>query len=168
MPFRVFKTSSSNMQFLCWFCRQDHFLWAQNPASSDQLTTFIREENLWLNSPSRTPNWPGHASQTQQSSSSIVHLVYITQGKRKELSSMNCFYSSQGRIGHPGKCFWAKKSLRIKNVIFLNPGIEFSPSLFQTIEGMRLFPTDESLDHESQPFGICKYLRLFKEEMMIS
>ena len=81
---------------------------------------------------------------------------------------MNCFYSSQGRIGHPGKCFWAKKSLRIKNVIFLNPGIEFSPSLFQTIEGMRLFPTDESLDHESQPFGICKYLRLFKEEMMIS
>ena len=123
---------------------------------------------LRLNSPSRTPNWPGHASQTLRSSFSIVHLVYITQGKCEELSSMNCFYSSQGRIGHPGTCFWAKNSLRIKYLIFLNPGIEFSPSLFQTIEGMRLFPTDESIDHESQLLGICTYLRLFKEEMMTS
>lgn len=100
--------------------------------------------------------------------------LYIPLGESEELSPMDCFYSSQERTWHPGKCFLAEKSLRIKNLILPDSGIESSHFPFQTIEAIGLLPTVLGIygdlqgrwPHRSQSFENHKILRLCKEEMM--
>lgn len=92
--------------------------------------------------------------------------LYITPGESEELSPMNRVYSSQERTWHPGKRFLAEKSLRVKNLILTNSGIESSHFPFQTIEATGLLPTDGPIDCVPQSFENRKILRLCKEEMM--
>lgn len=121
----------------------------------------------WLNSPSRTPSRPGHASQPTLSPPLFAHLYRPLLGKVRNEVPCTAATLPHGRRQRTGKCFLVEEPLRTKNLILPNPGIESSPSPFQTIEGIRLLPAHSPVDGRSQSFEICKISRLCKEEVTI-